>query len=368
MKALNLTGESLKSSNTTVTSDTIRDDRNISDITVVGGGAGGDGAFELRYGDVDDLFEATLQGTWVETIASAGVANVNVSAAVIEADSSALVNVLADQVVRVSLCSTTANDGDFIVTAVSTVAGTTRLHVADASTGVAAAFTSETFDATHGRVYGKNLRNGVVSRSFTIEKSHGDVGLIALYTGMRATTLNLSLESQKILMGSFGFTGKGQTISSTTVASAVTAASTNDVMNASGNVTRLWEGGDAVTSIAFSKLTLSLNNNPREQSKVGSDVLTGVATGRCQITGTFSAYFENKNLIDKFVNGTATSLRFQVQDASGNAYIVSIPKVRLTDMTVVAGGPNTDVMQDGTWGAMVNTGGLYAIQIDSLNG
>ena len=54
MQSLNINSESLVGNINSVTSETIRSDRNISDIVTVGGGASGDFAFEWRYADADD--------------------------------------------------------------------------------------------------------------------------------------------------------------------------------------------------------------------------------------------------------------------------------------------------------------------------
>lgn len=366
MKDLNLTSESFKSNVQTVTSDTIRSDRNVSDITQVGGGAGGDVGFEVRYGDIEDLIAGAFQNAWTTTAVSATIASARVSAAVIQADSSSLNGALAGQFLRIRNATTSANDGDFRITAVSVNGSTVRLSVADASSGAAAAFTSEVFGAGTSLV-GRNIRNGTTSKSYTVEKEFADVSSFAQYAGMRVTSMALNFESQQILTGSFGFTGKSQSTSSATVASATTPGSTNEVMNASGNVGRIWEGGQAIAGACFQSLSIDLNNNPREQAKIGSDVLAGVGTGRAEVTGNITAYFENNSLIDKFTSGTKTNFRFQITDAAGNSYIVDMPKVTYTDFTIAAGGGNQDVVQDGTWGASIDDDGVYSIQIDALD-
>jgi len=368
MTELPITSESFKSDITTVTSDTIRSDRNVQDITKVGGGASGDVGFELRYGDWDRFIEGALQDVFTTTIVSAGIASVHVSAAYIRADSSALNSVVSGQFLRIANASNTANDGDYRVTAVSTVGASTRIvFLADASSGSAASFTSEVFNSST-TCRGKMCRNGITPQSFTIEKEFADVSSFAQFAGMRVTTMNLALESQSILTGTFGFMGKSQATSSATVGSTVvTGATTNPVMNASGNVGRIWEGGQSISGVSFKSIGIDLNNNPRGQDVVGSDTLAGVATGRCEITGSFSAYFENNTVIDKFTAGTTTNLRFQVNDSNSKSYIITIPNVRLTESTITATGVNTDVMQDFNWGAFIDDTGTYAIQIDILD-
>jgi len=365
---LPITSEGLKSSINTVTSETIRPDRNVADIVKVGGGASGDLGYELKYGDWDELFEGAFQSNIVSTLVSAALASAYFSGPGIHiADGSSASDVVVGQFVRIANASTTGNNGDYRVTAVSVAASGNILYVADASSGAAAAFTSELFKSTT-QLRGKRLRNGTTSKSYTIEKEFSDVSTtFSRYAGMRVGSMSMSIQSRAILSGAFSFVGKSQAAASVTLASTSNAASTNPVMNASGNVGRVWEGSDVISGVSFKAISVDLNNNTREQDVVGSDALAGVATGRCEITGSLSAYFENNDLVNKFVNGTATSLRFQVDDSDGNSYIVTIPKVRLTDLTVTAGGSNTDIMADVTWAAMVDDSGLYAIQLDILD-
>jgi len=367
MTDLPITSESFKSDITTVTSDTIRSDRNVADIVKVGGGASGDVGFEFKAADWDAFMEGALQSAFVDTRVSVGVASAFVSGAHIQADTSALYEVVSGQFLRISGASVTVNNGDYRVTAVSTIsAGTKRVFLADASSGSAATFTSEVFDAGV-RAQGKMIRNGVTPTSFTIEKQFSDVSSTSQFAGMRVGAMALAYETQAILTGTFGFVGKSEAIASATIASAVTAASTNPVMNASGNVGRIWEGGQAISSVYFKSLAIDINNNTRPQDIIGSDTLAGVATGRCEITGSFSAYFENNATASKFIAGTTTNFRTQTTDSNGTSYLITIPNVRLTEKTVVATGPNADVMQDYSWAAFVDDGGLYAIQIDILD-
>ncbi|MCP5009306.1 MAG: hypothetical protein GY942_04925, partial [Aestuariibacter sp.] len=230
----------------------------------------------------------------------------------------------------------------------------------------AASFTTEVF-ATATTMAGKSIRNGTTKQSFSIEKSFGDIGVFHNYQGMRVTSMALDFTSQSILTGTFGFAGRAQTLSSTTVASATTDSSTNTVMNASGNVGKIWEGGQAITDVVFQNIALSLDNNPRDQPQVGSNYLAGIGLGQCKVEGTFNAYFENNAVASKYVAGTETNLRFEVNDLDGNTYVVDVPKIRLADFTATAEGPNNDVMQDVSWGAMVDSTGTYAIQFDALD-
>lgn len=369
MKALNFTGESLVSTNNTVTSNTIRSDRNVSDHTIVGGGAGGDTNFELRYNDIDDLILGALNANWVTVaLASSGVASAAfATTSSIIADTAVLSAVVSGFFLRVRNATASVNNGDFRVTRVSTVAaGRHEVHLAKASSGASPGFTTQVF-AGNTSLRGKNARNGTTLKSFTLEKAFTDIGVFHQFAGMRVTQMDLDVTSQSILTGSFGFTGKGQSVASATVASVVVDPSTNTVMNASGNVGSIWEGGQSQTDIILQSLALSLNNNPREQTRVGSNQLAGVGLGRCEVTGSFEAYFANNAVISKYVDGTKTNLRFQVNDVDGNSYIFDVPRVTLMNVEVTADGPNDDAMQNVSWGASVDITNTYAIQITALD-
>jgi hypothetical protein len=72
-KNLRYTNESLKVESQHVSSNEIRADRNVADVTLVGLEASGDVGFELTYGSFDELLEAMLQGTWTSNVLKNGV-------------------------------------------------------------------------------------------------------------------------------------------------------------------------------------------------------------------------------------------------------------------------------------------------------
>ncbi|MCF0055513.1 phage tail tube protein [Dyadobacter sp. CY356] len=72
-KKLRMTGESLAPSLQYTSSNEIRADRNVADMTRVGQEAGGDINFELSYGTFDDFLEALMFGTWTTNVLKNGV-------------------------------------------------------------------------------------------------------------------------------------------------------------------------------------------------------------------------------------------------------------------------------------------------------
>jgi hypothetical protein len=46
------------------------------------------------------------------------------------------------------------------------------------------------------------------------------------------------------------------------------------------------------------------------------------------VTGTLGVYFQSKALLDKFINETASSLVFVLQDPAGNTYDFTFPNIK----------------------------------------
>ena len=68
----------------------------------------------------------------------------------------------------------------------------------------------------------------------------------------------------------------------------------------------LKEGNATIATIT--SISLQIENNIEPANVVGSDVAAALVPGRINCTGTVSAYFENLNLLNKFVNETESSI------------------------------------------------------------
>lgn len=256
-KVIRYTGESLKASQQYVSSNEIRADRNVSDITNVGGSGAGAVNMEMTYGTFDDWLEGVMNGTW--------------------------------------------------------------------STNV--------------------LKNGVTAKSFTLEKlfENGATDNFHRFLGAKANTLNLSLQSNQQVTGSFDFLAQSFSKGTAILSGATyTAANTNPVMNAAENVANLAITG--VTSPQVSSMSLSITNNLAQQPVIGSKWSKGIRAGRCVVTGTLEAYFENAELYDLYMDNIASDLTFDIGGASSLKYNFDLNKVKFIDGEVIAGGNDQDVM------------------------
>lgn len=201
---------------------------------------------------------------------------------------------------------------------------------------------------------GSHLRNpGTVSeitkRSYSIETGFGDVSKYFLRKGMRVGSVNLSVTAGELVSANVTLMGGEASHSSSetlTGGSFVELSSTNtEVMNATSNVGAIVKDGVEL-STAIMSIEISGENNLREQRAVSSKYPAGVGYGRFVLSGNFSAYFENFDLYDQFIDHDTTSLRFPFTDVDNMTYYFTIPAFKITSDPVAPGGVDQDVMEE----------------------
>ena len=191
------------------------------------------------------------------------------------------------------------------------------------------------------------LKNGTIPKTFTMEKHFGAgvTNPFHVYKGMQPSGLSLSLSAGDMVTGAFSFLGKEATTASSKAASgAITAVNANPVMNAVNNVASLKEGGSTYGDKVMS-LDLSIENNLRVRNAIGTLGATSIGLGQFVVTGSMSVYFASSAVYTKFLNGTDSSLEFQLNDGT-NHYTFLLPKVEYTAGNVTAGSTNADVMAE----------------------
>jgi len=189
------------------------------------------------------------------------------------------------------------------------------------------------------------LKNGITQKSFTLEKTFetGATDQFHRFTGAVVDSMSLSIQAQQIVTGSFGFLAKGFSAAQTAITgSSYTGANTNPVIDASNRFAALAVTG--LTSPQLTALNLNITNNLRQQPVIGSLDSKGLGAGRFEVTGDLTAYFENKELYDLFIDGTETDLTFELGGASDKKYEFVIGKLKFEEGEVVAGGNGQDVI------------------------
>lgn len=360
LKAMRFTGETLNYSIDTTQSKEIRSDRQITDLIRTDVEPGGNVNFELSYGAPDDLFQGALFNAWLTAVSMSGSTFAAVAGAPDSFTDSAngfvTAGIKAGQWIKTLGFTNPNNNGFFQVLTVAagtiTVKGETGLVNESAAAG--------------RTIKGQTLRNGATAKSYSMELAFADVTKFKSFTGMRVNTLALNLSVGEILTGVFGFLGKGAALAGTTIGTGgPTAAPTNDVLNAVSNVAYIGEG-QALFAGKLKEFSLNLNNNLRQQKAVGTLGNVGIGTGRAVVTGKLTAYFEGaaNDLYTKYLAGTETSLSFRITDAANNAYIITLPRVKLTKGELTAGAADQDVMADLDFQALRHPTYDFTIQID----
>lgn len=349
LRELRFTNESLNFAAQTAVSEEIRSDRQVSDIIRTGVESGGDVGVELSFGAFDDLFEGMLYNDWTTERDSDNFSPASPPFLVQGSPEGSQIAAgspttgfldLLTVGAFIEISGSTAspeNDGFYRVTAQSG-AGVIDVSPSLPTDGL------DTF-----RIRESHLRNGVVLKSFLLEKAFTDVSEFFTFTGMRVGTANISIAPGAILTGSFGFSGENATMQGASIIAGLTSPETipvaaNDVYNAVDNVGNVLIDNVVDPDVCFTEISFDVENNLRFQPCIGQLESSGIGVGRTQISGTLSAYFINRTFFEKYLNFDTISVSFTVTDAAGNTYLLDFPSVKFTNGEVVAGGNDEDVL------------------------
>ena len=365
---------------TTETSKEVRSDRQVTDLVLTGASASGAIPIELSYREYDAFLEAVVQGTWgVQTKwdGTAGTAwgTDGVGAAVPTSAIFAAGTLTAGVATSGSSIFTNLAKGQWIRISGSSIAG--QNIIAQVSKTVAPTSTILTFEGTPFtgatgaggaavKVNTFRLTNGVVDRSFSIEREHADITQFFNFRGMRANKLSLSFSSGSIATGSFDFMGKDVVRGAATSMGTSAASQTFGIMNAVSGVGNIYENGTALTGTSIKSLTLDVDNSLRVQDAIGVLGAAGIGSGTLTVSGTMEVYLADGTMYDKFVNNTASSLSWSVVDTAGNGYVFTLPNVKYSDAKVTGGSLNSDAMLSMPFTALMDATTLKTIIIDRV--
>ena len=360
LTGLRFTGESLNKNKTTETSNEIRADRQITDLIDTDSDASGDINFELSYAALDDFLPgALLADDWEAQVT---ISEIDLEAVAADNSYNSVTVDFTTEGLFVGMWVkpagfSNADNNDYcqvvsIATSKLIVSGSTLIN----ESGV-----------TGTIVNGGMLRNGVTQHSYSIEKEFADIGQFASFAGMEVDTFSLDIASNAIVTGTMGFMGRTAGNGQATIGTgAPLEAPTNDVYNATSNMASIREAGVALSSATFfaTAISTSVANGLRGQKAVSVEGSVGIGKGRCEVTGSLSAYFVNEVLLEKFLNNTATSLDYRLTDEAGNTYIVTMPEVKYSSATTDLSGIDADVLIPLDYQALRDPVLGFTIQVD----
>jgi hypothetical protein len=352
-----MTSPTTKASVTTTKSNEIRKDRLSTGSTNTDMNLDGGFNFELSGKEYDPFMESLLCDAWAHygtsglgtTFGATTTAN-TITADVAPTGSSAFTGISEGSWIKLVPpvgASQAVKDyfADRWFKVDSTTAPTATVITLDASTPIEA---PGLVTAQAGYKISQSLIvNSTTKKFFTLEYELSDVAEFLAFRGMRANTMDLSVDVGAIITGSFGFIGLGHSsVTATTLPGTPTASNTLEVMNAVTDVGTIYEGAtDLLANGSFIKSAkFSINNNLRGQKAVAVYGNAGIGEGELALSGTLDVYFPDGTYYRKWLAGTNTSLTFGMADAAGNGYLIELPKIKFKDVALNSSGKNDDVM------------------------
>lgn len=208
------------------------------------------------------------------------------------------------------------------------------------------------------------LKNGVTEKSLTLEKTFetGATDQFHRIAGAVCDTLELNVNVGEIVTASWGFMGKSMTSAQAQITGATySAATANPVISAEADFGSLSITG--ATSPALTALSLNIANNLGHQRQLGSLDARGIRSGRFEVTGQLTAYFENEELFELFLAGTAADLSFKLGGASSKNYVFDIPNLKFTNASVVSEGNDGDLLVTMDFQGLYDSGEASTLKI-----
>lgn len=228
--------------------------------------------------------------------------------------------------------------------------------------------TSKTIKVWCGDYIRVGTSSNLVQKSFSIEKGFlgQTVPNYIVYAGMVVGQMSLTFRPGAILTGSIEFLGKSGSISTTPLDSTPTAVTSADILNSVSDVGVIAEGGARVASPNYvQEFSITIVDSLLSRTGIGQSGLIGIGHGREMVTGKLTTYFGNAAQYTKFINDTESSIACQV-GTDGGGYMITVPRMKFSASTVVAGGVDQDVVADSSWSALYDSTTATSLQIDRL--
>ena len=305
---------SLALNKATFQSQEARLDRNISDFRHGLRSVVGDLVGEVSLGAWDAFIEAGMGGTWDTqlVIDDTDVTSIAATSGVWTIGTGSLITegLKVGDVIHfgATLSEAANNNKNFVITSIpSATTMTTSPAPVD--------FTADT-TFTLTRAGRKVLVGGSATpmRTFTIEQSYALITQFEAFLGCAVGTLAFALTSEGLLGLTLSILGldKGPLVGSPLDATP-TAPPSNPILAAPNGQLVIDETAIAVVTA----LNVSVNNNLTSQAVVGSNIAPAIFRGSANISGNFTAFFENATIPNAFDNETILKLHSLVEEPTG---------------------------------------------------
>jgi hypothetical protein len=190
------------------------------------------------------------------------------------------------------------------------------------------------------------LKVGTTPKFFSIEDAATDITQFRLFTGMAVSSLAVSIRPNQMVTGTFSMVGKDMSISGTSVDATKTASSGNAPFDAYSGALSIGDAGGGLSAAAIvTGIDFTINNALAPTFVVGASTTPQLEYGMATVEGTITAYFENANLINRFLNETETALQVVVDDPTGSSdYTWLFPRVKINGADVPVDNPTSRII------------------------
>ena len=182
------------------------------------------------------------------------------------------------------------------------------------------------------------LKVGTTPKYFTIEDYAADIDQARLFTGMTVSSMGVSLAPNQMVTTTLSMLGKEMTIGATQkTQDASVGASPFDAY--SGDLS-IGDVGSLSASAIVTAIDFSIDNAFSPTFVIGDASAPCYQYGRATIEGSFTAFFNDATLINRFLNETNSALQVSINDPSGaNEYTFLFPYIKINSADANVGGP-----------------------------
>ena len=182
------------------------------------------------------------------------------------------------------------------------------------------------------------LKVGTTPKYFSIEDYAADIDQARLFTGMTVSSMGVSLAPNQMVTTTLSMLGKEMTIGATQKTQDASAgASPFDAY--SGDLS-IGDVGSLSASAIVTAIDFSIDNAFSPIFVIGDASAPCYQYGRATIEGSFTAFFNDATLINRFLNETNSALQVSVNDPSGaNEYTFLFPYIKINSADANVGGP-----------------------------
>lgn len=187
------------------------------------------------------------------------------------------------------------------------------------------------------------LKVGTSFKHFSIEDAANDISQFQVFTGQSVSTMGVSIAPNQMVTTTFGFVGKDMSVSGT--GKTVDPASENQPFDSYSGEIKL---GNVAASTAVNTVTsieFTVDNGLAATFVVGSDATPQLEYTQAKVEGTMTVYFEDLDIMNRFINETESELIVSINDPSGvNEYTFGFPRIKINSANVPVDGEGSRIM------------------------